>query len=410
MDNSQEYAALLKEFIESVEGNVSPYATRARDLQLPSVGATTICDLCLESKALFAADANLLKLSPPCIVVGDIHGHLLDLLRILIRYGLPTAHTYLFLGDIVDRGEFSIECIVIVLLLKILYPKNFYTIRGNHEFEFLCTQCGFSKQIYETYGSESLLDNFLEVFDEMPLAAKIGDDFLCLHGGIGPELFSTAQLEAMRRPIHDFGSNLIDSLVWSDPSGDFDFFTPSNRGTGYLFGKQALSDFLFSVGIRRLIRGHECVQEGADLKFGGQCITVFSASNYCGLVNNLAAVLEISNSGVFSVRSFPPLPYLKRTSVRFGGDSSRSKKKKYSLCPSLSDRRLPKLLPQLNSSPLAPGVTAMSNDEDRDQLMAHLSSVTNKPIKKNVARIPTSQSIVMRSQSNEFAKFRKNFL
>jgi serine/threonine-protein phosphatase PP1 catalytic subunit len=52
---------------------------------------------------------------------------------------------FLFLGDIVDQGEFFFGTLIIILILKIKYPQNIFIIRGNHETLDLASKCGLKE-------------------------------------------------------------------------------------------------------------------------------------------------------------------------------------------------------------------------------------------------------------------------
>ncbi len=64
------------------------------------------------------AEPNIVKIQDPVTLVGDIHGQYYDLLK-LLEEGNPEETQYLFLGDYVDRGAFSIECVILLYCLKV---------------------------------------------------------------------------------------------------------------------------------------------------------------------------------------------------------------------------------------------------------------------------------------------------
>jgi serine/threonine-protein phosphatase PP1 catalytic subunit len=54
-------------------------------------------------------------------------------MRLFQMSGFPPSCNYLFLGDYVDRGMYSLETILLLLCFKIKFPENFFLLRGNHE-------------------------------------------------------------------------------------------------------------------------------------------------------------------------------------------------------------------------------------------------------------------------------------
>jgi protein phosphatase len=307
---------VLDAFLRVIPGRVDEYAKGTFPVEFPLVPGNVVETICYEAIQAFRREPNVLQLSGHIIVVGDLHGHVLDLYRILIAMGLPGPRTFLFLGDLVDRGEFSIETVLIVLLLKVLWPDNVYIIRGNHEFGMVCATGGFREQVLEMYSNEEIYDRLVATFDFLPLAAIVDRRILCVHGGFGPEFRSLDQIRNLVRPIHEFDDDLLAGLLWSDPRDECPTFEPSLRGIGWYFGSNAVKQILPRINMKMLIRAHECVANGYETRFDGLCGTVFSASNYCGTCENKAAVLRIHTGEVCSVR-FRALSYLKRSQVTF---------------------------------------------------------------------------------------------
>ena len=103
-----------------------------------------------------------------------------------------TGHKYLFLGDYVDRGSYSCECIVYLLALKVVHPDRVFLIRGNHESRSMTSReyldgPSFMVECEVKIGADAY-DCFMSAFDALPIGAivenKLGRWFCC-HGGLG---------------------------------------------------------------------------------------------------------------------------------------------------------------------------------------------------------------------------------
>lgn len=92
----------------------------------------------------------------------------------LFRVGGDVPDTnYLFMGDFVDRGFYSLESFLLLLCLKVRYPDRMTLIRGNHESRQITTVYGFYDECLRKYGSANVWRYCCEVFDYLALGAIV---------------------------------------------------------------------------------------------------------------------------------------------------------------------------------------------------------------------------------------------
>ena len=253
--------------------------------------------LCHDLKELLLQESNVVHISTPVTVVGDIHGQFYDLLEIFQTGGFCPDTNYLFLGDCVDRGLFSIETITLLVCLKLRYPQRIWLIRGNHESRAITQSYGFYTECVRKYGSAAVWNHFTGMFDFLTLCVVIDNSIFCVHGGLSPSLQSVDQIKIIDRFREIPHDGPMADLVWSDPDETRPQFSISSRGAGYTFGKDIVDAFLYRNDCSHILRAHQLCQTGYDELFDGKLSTVWSAPNYCYRCGNLASVLEIDEFG-----------------------------------------------------------------------------------------------------------------
>ena len=111
-------------------------------------------------------------------VCGDTHGQFYDVVNIFKGDvgGFPSeSNVYLFNGDFVDRGAYSIEVILTLLSIKLSDPNAMHLLRGNHESESMTEMFGFRAELIRKYPKQwtLLYKKFQELFCSLPIAAVI---------------------------------------------------------------------------------------------------------------------------------------------------------------------------------------------------------------------------------------------
>lgn len=283
-------------------------AFREQNKNIPfrfDIPKNTITTLSGQVRELFKKESNLLRLTAPFFIFGDIHGQFSDLVRFLEMTGIPTGKNthnvkrFIFNGDIVDRGDCSIECLTMLFCLKFCFPNDVFILRGNHECSQINKLYGFQTECNERYQSDGnqIWKELNTTLHLLPICCTINNDIFCTHGGIPKDTLSSLDdINKINRNMNIPDSGLLCDLTWSDPKTHKEKWMDNDRGISHTFNQTALNQFMRKHNLSLVCRAHQMVSEGFKFFGGNKLVTVFSAPNYCGSMGNNGAVMVINSN------------------------------------------------------------------------------------------------------------------
>lgn len=258
-------------------------------------------------KELLLEESNVQPVAAPVTICGDIHGQFYDLRELFRVGGDPPATNYIFMGDFVDRGYYSLETLTLLLALKARWPDKVTLLRGNHESRQITQVYGFYDECQQKYGNANAWKYCTQVFDLLTIAALIDGRVLCVHGGLSPEIRTLDQIRTINRNQEIPHEGDFCDLMWSDPE-DIETWQVSNRGAGWLFGSRVTNEFVTINNLELIARAHQLVHDGYKFMFNKQLVTVWSAPNYCYRCGNVAAILALDKDLKQDFKIFAAVP------------------------------------------------------------------------------------------------------
>ncbi|KAF1897638.1 hypothetical protein Lal_00032395 [Lupinus albus] len=301
--------------------------------------------LCEKAKEILTDESNVQPVKSPVTICGDIHGQFHDLAELFRIGGKCPDTNYLFMGDYVDRGYYSVETVTLLVALKVRYPQRITILRGNHESRQITQVYGFYDECLRKcadvaglishligsrfrcslasggsnplpgsililaywYGSANVWKIFTDLFDFFPLTALVESEIFCLHGGLSPSIETLDNIRNFDRVQEVPHEGPMCDLLWSDPD-DRCGWGISPRGAGYTFGQDISEQFNHTNSLKLIARAHQLVMDGFNWAHEQKVVTIFSAPNYCYRCGNMASILEVDDCKNHTFIQFDPAP------------------------------------------------------------------------------------------------------
>ena len=227
------------------------------------------------------------------IIIGDIHGSYATFIRILLRLRkmkvfdenckFDDNYHLVFLGDIIDRGTYGLEILMLIYYLKLANPENIHINNGNHEEHTTNSKGGFGSHLVQIFNKDNAIaiwTNFNNLFLLNHSALMIenpnkkGEYCYLAHGGFPLDTTEASITAPIKKPgcfPSEFNetsfndelnkifipiSKTSKTIRWADFYGLPDVEFNSARISGWIIGTN-LIDRANKMGIKMVIRGHQ---------------------------------------------------------------------------------------------------------------------------------------------------------
>ncbi|KAI1726915.1 calcineurin-like phosphoesterase domain-containing protein [Ditylenchus destructor] len=262
-----------------------------REGNVPQYDQEPLIRLLQDAERIMRAEPTVIDLKEKVSIMGDLHGHGDSLVTLFCLGGFPPKEKYVFLGNYSGLGFAPQETLFLLIALKVKYPNHIYLLRGSNEDSEVLQAQGFITELEKRGGTKKVWDAVQTCLQSLPLAAILNDNFLCIHGGIGPQLmkYGITRLRNVCRPPR----SSVDTAITMECQWASYRFRELTKGDGSpVFVESDVNKFCKDNNLRMIIRSRQVVSNGV-LNLPERMLTVWSAASYLDVFHTAGAILKL---------------------------------------------------------------------------------------------------------------------
>lgn len=159
-------------------------------------------------------DPCLVRISSPCVIIGDVRANWQGFTRVYNSYILPYLqknYTIIFQGGTGGDSKFALRTMFFIMHLKITYPKQVYLLRSYFECPSIAKI--YMQTLWKKQFRNSSIAALRPFHNALPWCALIDNHAFVTTGGISKHITSMSCFDSVIRPFHESDQGLFFDLI-----------------------------------------------------------------------------------------------------------------------------------------------------------------------------------------------------